>query len=47
MCYNDFDITDDNGNSVSPYDDDYEYWKQESERRQNPLDDDYNKYDNE
>jgi hypothetical protein len=40
-------ITDDNGCEVSALDDDYYYWKSESEDRCNPLSDDYNKYDNE
>lgn len=41
------DLIDEYDREVSWYDDDYEYYKGESERRCNPLDDDYNKYDNE
>lgn len=40
-------VYDDNNNYVSALDDDYDYWKYEQERVTNPLDDDYNKYDNE
>lgn len=49
--YNEFDqtdnaeyyqVTDDNGNDVSPLDDDYNYWKQWCyDRYENPLSDDY------
>lgn len=35
-------VIDDNGNEVSPLDDDYEYWKQwDYDRYENPLSDDY------
>ena len=40
-------VYDDNGTYVSPIDDDYEYWKYKQEERNNPLSDDYCKYDNE
>lgn len=40
-------VVDDNGHEVPWYDDDYDYWKRENERSCDPLDDDYNKYDNE
>jgi len=39
-------VVDENGNEVSPLDDDYEYWKNVCEDRSNPLSDDYCKYDN-
>ena len=38
-------IFDDNGFEVSPLDDDYEYWKSVQESMNNPLSDDYCKYD--
>lgn len=38
-------VIDENGNEVSPLDDDYYYYK--SMMSQSPLDDDWNKYDNE
>jgi hypothetical protein len=44
---NDDTAVDDNGCEVPWYDDDYEYWKSENERWNDPLDDDYNKYDHE
>lgn len=44
--YDDY-VHDDDGNEVSPLDDDYEYWKAENEDATNPLSDDYCKYDNE
>lgn len=40
-------VVDDNNNEVPWYDDDYDYWKHENDRRSDPLDMDYNKYDNE
>ena len=40
-------VIDDDGIEVPWYDDDYLYWKEENDRRSDPLDDDYNKYDNE
>lgn len=40
-------IFDEYGCEVNWYDDDYGYYKREFERAANPLDDDYNKYDNE
>lgn len=40
-------IYDDNGDYVSPTDDDYEYWRSEQESLTDPLSDDYCKYDNE
>lgn len=40
-------VVDDNDCEVPWYDDDYEYWKSENERWNDPLDDDYNKYDHE
>lgn len=38
-------IYDDNGTEVSPLDDDYEYWKSVQESLNDPLSDDYCKYD--
>lgn len=38
-------IFDDNGSEVSPLDDDYEYWKSVQEDLNNPMSDDYCKYD--
>ena len=40
-------VYDDNGNKVNPLDDDYEYYKYLQETREDPLSDDYCKYDNE
>lgn len=40
-------VTNDCGNEVSPFDDDYDYYKSELDNLTNPLSDDYNKYDNE
>ena len=40
-------VVDENGNEISPLDDDYVFWKSENERLTNPLDDDYCKYNNE
>lgn len=34
-------IFDEYGQEVSPFDDDYEYYKREYERQNDPLDDDY------
>lgn len=37
-----YQVTDNNGNDVSPLDDDYNYWKQWCyDRYENPLSDDY------
>lgn len=38
-------VYDDNGYEVSPLDDDYYYWKSEQDNLNNPLSDDYCKYD--
>lgn len=35
------DVVDKTGNYVSPLDDDYDFFEQERDRRNNPLDDDY------
>ena len=35
------DVVDKMGNYVSPLDDDYDFFKRERDRRNNPLDDDY------
>lgn len=40
-------VYDDNDNTISPADDDYEYWKSGQDALTNPLSDDYCKYDNE
>lgn len=40
-------IYDEYGREVSINDDDYEHYKHMHARSTNPLDDDYNKYDNE
>lgn len=40
-------IKDDNGNEVTPFDDDYFYWKSEWEDAHNPLSMDYQKYSDE
>lgn len=40
-------VYDDNGDYVSPLDDDYGYWESQQENFTNPLSDDYCKYDNE
>lgn len=40
-------VYDENGNYVSPLDDDYEYLKSEQGALTDPLSDDYCKYDNE
>lgn len=40
-------VYDENGNYVSPTDDDYAHYKSEQDNLTNPLSDDYNKYDNE
>lgn len=37
----DDEILDENGQEVSPLDDDYEYYKREHERQNDPLDDDF------
>lgn len=44
---NDGFVYDDNGNYVSPTDDDFEFRKSEQESLTDPLSDDYCKYDNE
>ena len=38
-------VYDDSDNVVSPVDDDYEYWKSVQESLNDPLSDDYCKYD--
>lgn len=38
-------IFDDNGTEISPLDDDYGYWKSVQESLNDPLSDDYCKYD--
>lgn len=44
--YDEYDaVYDDNGSEVSPLDDDYYYWKSEQDNLNNPLSDDYCKYD--
>ena len=40
-------VVDENGNEISPLDDDYEFWKVENERLTNPLSNDYCKYNRE
>lgn len=40
-------VYDENGNRVSPVDDDYDFWKSDQESLTNPLSDDYCKYLNE
>lgn len=46
--YDEFEIVcDDYGNEISPLDDDYIYWKNYQENLDNPLSDDYCKYDHE
>ena len=43
--YDEDEITDDYGKCLTPVDDDYRFYKAEHDRRNNPLDDDYCKYD--